>query len=123
MIESLRARILGGSVPAEVPEGVQVRRSRWIPVLAGRLSGMGRPARAVTLGNTIVVHPEAELTARLVRHELAHVRQWRASPALFPVRYAWRHLVHGYYRNPYEIEARAAEAERDPSSDGEPRRA
>lgn len=120
-MESLKRRILGEAVPADVPRGVTVRRGRWIPVLAGVLSGMGAPARAVTLSGTIVVHPEARLTPRLLRHELAHVRQWRASP-LFPLRYVWGHVVHGYHQNPYEVEARAAEGEEASSPAGEPRR-
>lgn len=122
-MESASRTILGERVRAEVPAGVAVRRGRWIPAFAGRLSGMGRAANAVTLGRTIIVHPDAELTPRLLRHELAHVRQWRAAPALFPLRYAWGHLIHGYDRNPYEVEARAAEAESGPPSRGEPRRA
>ncbi|MGH7483704.1 MAG: eCIS core domain-containing protein [Longimicrobiales bacterium] len=92
-----------------LPRGVRMRRSRWIPALAGRLSGMPGPASAVTLGDTIVVHPAVPLEPRLLRHELAHVRQWRERPLLFPLRYAWLHLRHGYDRNPYEVEARAAE--------------
>ncbi|HEX7050593.1 MAG TPA: DUF4157 domain-containing protein [Longimicrobiales bacterium] len=95
--------------PHDVPPGVSIRRGRWIPALGGRLSGMGRPAAAVTLGRTIIVHPTAALTPRLLRHELAHVRQWERHPLGFPLRYAWNHLRYGYRANPYEIEARAAE--------------
>jgi len=46
---------------------------------------------------------------RLLRHELAHVRQWRREPVLFPVLYALEHLRHGYRNNRYEVEARSAE--------------
>ncbi|MEX0891886.1 MAG: DUF4157 domain-containing protein [Gemmatimonadota bacterium] len=97
-------------LPVAVPEGVRVVRGRWIPALGGRLSGMGRPAAAVTLGRTIVVHPEARLTARLLRHELAHTRQWDERPFLFPLLYIARHAQYGYARNPYEVAARAAES-------------
>ncbi len=100
--------------PEALPPGVEVRRGRWIPWLGGLLSGMSGPAAAVTLGRTIVVHPGAPLTARLVRHELAHVRQWQASPLAFPVRYVVGHLRHGYESNPYEVEAREAERDRSP---------
>lgn len=96
--------------PHVLPAGVELRRSRWLTVLGGRLSGMGVPAAAVTLGNTIVIHPGIRLTRRLLRHELAHVAQWRRHPWTFPVRYALAHMRHGYIDNPFEAEARLAEA-------------
>lgn len=92
-----------------VPDGVAIRAARWLPVIAGRLSGMQAPAAAVTLGNTIIVHPRVTLTGRLLRHELAHVRQWQRYPITFPARYVINHLRYGYEANPYEVEARAAE--------------
>ena len=93
----------------EVPSDVTVRRGRWLPALSGRLAGMGRSAAAVTLGRTIVVHPAVRLDGRLLRHELAHVRQWTRNPLTFPVRYVLGHLRYGYRDNPYEVEARRAE--------------
>jgi hypothetical protein len=104
--------------PRPLPDGVALRSGRWIPALGGLLSGMGRAAAAVTLGRTIVVHPDVELSDRLLRHELAHVRQWQRRPLTFPVRYAWCHLRFGYRDNPYEAEARRAEAGGDPGVDG-----
>jgi hypothetical protein len=71
---------------------------------------MRGPAAAVTLGRTIIVHPEVELSPRLLVHELTHVRQWEEDP-LFPVKYALQSLRHGYLQNRYEVEARD-EAER-----------
>jgi hypothetical protein len=97
------------TVAEEVPADVVLRAGRWIPRLGGWLAGQKRPAAAVTLGRTIVVHPDVELTTRLLRHELTHVRQWTQRPLAFPLHYAWLHLRHGYRGNPYEIEARAAE--------------
>lgn len=95
--------------PQALPPGVSLRRARWIPALGGRLSGMRRPASAVALGRTIVVHPTAVLTDRLLRHELAHVRQWQRNPVLFPILYVWNHFRYGYRENPFEVEARNAE--------------
>src|SRR5687767_11315013 len=97
--------------PAPLPDGVALRHARWLPALAGRLSGMRGPAAAITFGRTIVVHPSVKLTERLLRHELAHVRQWEENRWTFPVRYVLSHFRHGYHDNPYEIEARAAESE------------
>lgn len=96
---------------AGAPQGVSIRAGRLVPVIGGRLSGHAGPAAAVTLGRTIIVHPDVRLTDRLLRHELAHVRQWQRSPVTFPLRYVWQHVRHGYRDNPYEVEARAAEQE------------
>jgi len=97
------------SLPEAVPHGVAVRQSRIITTAAGKLSGMKHPAAAVTLGDTILVHPGVPLTTRLLRHELAHVRQWREHPLTFPLRYVLNHLRYGYRDNPYEVAARQAE--------------
>jgi hypothetical protein len=106
----LRAASAPLAEPAEpVPDGVAVRTARWLPVIAGKMSGMRNPAAAVTLGNTIIVHPDIQLTSRLLRHELEHVRQWRRNPISFPARYVINHLRYGYHDNPYEVEARDAE--------------
>jgi hypothetical protein len=111
MIAWLLGKVLSpeASLPEPVPSGVSVYRSRVIPVLGGLLSGMKSPAAAVTLGDAILVHPDVRLTTNLLRHELAHVRQWRERPLTFPLHYVLEHLRHGYRQNPYEVEARAAE--------------
>ena len=96
------------SLPAGcLPPGVRLRRGRLVPWIGGRLIRSRQRAAAVTLGRTIVVDPAADLTEELLRHELAHVRQWRED-ALFPLRYTLATLRHGYRNNPYEVEARAA---------------
>ena len=47
---------------------------------------------------------------RLVAHELKHLEQIeRDGRALFTVKYLWWLCRYGYWLNPYEIEARAAE--------------
>ncbi|MBX6363216.1 MAG: DUF4157 domain-containing protein [Gemmatimonadetes bacterium] len=111
MIDPLVRALAGEELdpPEPVPPGVSVRRGRLIPMLGGLLSGMGRPAAAVTLGRTIVVHPGVLLTTRLLRHEMAHVRQWQAHPLTFAARYVLGHVRYGYHANPFEVEARAAE--------------
>lgn len=93
----------------DLPADVEVRLGRWVPLLGGWLSGMRRSAAAVTLGRTIVVHPDSPLSGRLLRHEMEHVRQWRRHPLTFPIRYGLCHLRHGYRDNPYERAARQAE--------------
>lgn len=109
MIAILR-RLVGDTVPdPRLPEGVALVRGRWVPALGGRLSGMAGPAAAVTLGSTIVVHPDAPVSDRLLRHELVHVRQWSRRPLAFPLLYVLEHVRHGYRNNRYEVEARAEE--------------
>jgi hypothetical protein len=110
MLRALRP-ILGTPAPlapVPLPSGVELRHGRWVPALGG-LFTTSRRAAAVTLGDTIVVHPDVPLSPRLLRHELAHVQQWRAQPWSFMWRYAWYHLRFGYRDNPYEVAARAAE--------------
>lgn len=109
MLRALRP-LLGSSAeaPVALPAGVELRRARWLPALGGLFTRSG-PAAAVTIGDTIVVRPGVPLSERLLRHELAHVRQWRERPWSFPWRYAWCHLRHGYHDNPFEIEARRSE--------------
>jgi len=57
-----------------------------------------------------------KLSERELRHELAHVAQWRRHGWTLPVRYAMASLRaglagRGWYRgNAFEVEARAAEA-------------
>jgi hypothetical protein len=97
--------------PVVLPDGVRLVRGRWIPRIGGWLAGSVRPASAVTLGSTIIVHADAELRPELVRHELEHVRQWRTEGWRFPLRYAWQYARCGYRANPYEAAARAAETQ------------
>lgn len=104
-------------VVAPLPPGVQVRTSRFVPLLGGLLAGMRRSAAAVALGRTILVRPGVPVDARLLRHELVHVAQWSRAPFTFPFRYMRAHIRHGYGDNPYEVEARAAE--RHPLESGE----
>ena len=125
LMERARSRVLGERMepppelpPAALPAGVTLRRGGWIPRLGGLLARMHGPAAAVTLGRTIVVGPRARLTPALLAHELVHVRQWRED-TLFPLRYTLATLRHGYWNNPYEVEAREAVAStaRTPSAE------
>ena len=77
--------------------------------LALRVGGwcLGRATvSGVTLWRTVWLAPGVALAPDLLLHELRHVHQF-ASDALFPLRYVWRSLRHGYIDNPYEADARA----------------
>jgi hypothetical protein len=100
---------LPAGVPADaLPPGTTLRRNRWVTGLGGVLARLGGPAAAVALRGTILVHPRAVLTERLVRHEAEHVRQWREVP-LFPLRYAADILSRGHASSHFEALARDAE--------------
>ena len=60
---------------------------------------------------TIYVLPGNEHNERLLRHERRHLEQIeRDGRVLFSIKYLWWLCRYGYYMNPYEIEARAAES-------------
>lgn len=59
----------------------------------------------------IYVLPGYESNQRLLRHERRHLEQIeREGRLLFALKYSWRTIRYGYWRNPYEVEARAAES-------------
>lgn len=60
--------------------------------------------------NTVYVLPGRESDQRLLRHERCHLEQiQRDGRLVFAVKYLWWLRRHGYWNNPYEIQARAAE--------------
>lgn len=62
--------------------------------------------------NTIYVLPGHEHDQRLLRHERKHLEQIeRDGHLLFSLNYSWWTLRHGYWNNPYEVEARKAETQ------------
>jgi hypothetical protein len=64
---------------------------------------------AMTLGRTIHVRG-THLPVWVLRHELAHVRQWeRYGRVGFLARYLWQCARYGYANAPLELEAEAAE--------------
>lgn len=65
---------------------------------------------AITLWNRVYVREARRLPQHIIRHELRHVEQWYAlGPVKFLARYLWESLRHGYYNNPFEVDARSAE--------------
>ena len=66
-----------------------------------------------TMWDLILVRmPVRDAPGDLVTHELCHVWQMQHRPAAMPLSY----LRHGYARNPYELEARAARPDATPRS-------
>ena len=83
--------------------GLPLRIGGWC---LGRSSVSG-----ITLWGTIFLSAKAVLHPELLLHELRHVHQFEADP-LFPLRYLWRSVRHGYTDNPYEADACAFAARR-----------
>ena len=114
-------RVLPDGLPGgPLPPGVTVRRNRWIPAIGGVTGNMKGSAAAVTLGGTILVHPEAGIDEGLLVHELVHVRQWRED-RLFAVRYVAEWVRRGYWQNRYEVEAYERERRFRAQETNEPR--
>jgi len=83
--------------------GFFLRLGGW---LLGRSTVSG-----ITLGRTIWLARDQHLHPELLLHELRHVHQFQED-ALFPLRYLWYSVRHGYTNNPYEADARAFAARR-----------
>ncbi|MBA3891724.1 MAG: DUF4157 domain-containing protein [Gemmatimonadaceae bacterium] len=114
----LIAALLG--VPHVLPERLQaefpeLRHVRWrlggLPPRVGGWCLGRRTVSAITFRRTVFLAPEARVSAELLLHELAHVRQFEESPA-FPLRYLWESIRRGYYMNRFEVDARAFAADR-----------
>ena len=59
----------------------------------------------------VYVLPGHERNEPLLRHERSHLEQIeRDGRLLFAVKYSWWTIRHGYWNNPYEVEARKAES-------------
>lgn len=84
---------------------VRVRHGGWPLRVAGWCLGQASVA-GFTLGRTIWLAPRGPVSVELLLHEFCHVKQFEAV-RLFPLRYVWESLWHGYRANRFEVEARA----------------
>jgi hypothetical protein len=92
--------------------GVRIRQNSLLAKLAARKLGVD--AVALTLGRTIHLHhagkQEFLSNSRWVRHEMAHIEQFRRYGFFrFIVLYLVESLRKGYHNNRFEVEARKAE--------------
>lgn len=89
-----------------------IKENSWIAKLAARK--LRAKKVAIVVGKTIhlcnIPKDEFLNDSRLLKHEMCHVRQYRQHGFfIFIMKYLWQSIVHGYYNNPFEKEARAAE--------------
>jgi len=103
---------LPSEVTARYPEldGVRWRRG-GLPVRVGGWCLGQTTVSAITLWRTIWLAPGTALSVELLLHEARHVQQFEASAA-FPILYLWESVRRGYFRNRFEVDARAYAAAR-----------
>lgn len=83
-----------------------IRPARHLILLWMQLTGF----RGLTFPWAVYIHPDRLDDMKLIQHEMTHVEQMKRDGTLrFYVRYLWWSLRYGYKKNPYEVEARAAE--------------
>lgn len=87
---------------------MQVRTASGVLARLMRRAGF---AGWTSFWRVVYVLPGHEQNQRLLRHERAHLEQIeRDGRLLFTARYLWWLLRHGYWNNPYEVDARSAES-------------
>ena len=110
IVAPMRDAIVGR--PLELPSSLfaahpMLAEARWrrggLPLRIGGWCLGARTVAGFTFGDTVFI-ASGTPSARLLLHELAHVRQYREAKS-FPLRYLWESLLHGYARNRFEVEA------------------
>ena len=115
---ALAAPLIGRSTtlpPDLVARYPELATARWrkggLPVRVGGWCLGQRAVSAITLWHTIWLDTESSPSEELLLHEIRHVAQFEASAA-FPLVYLWESVRRGYFRNRFEVDARAYAASR-----------
>lgn len=115
---ALAAPLIGRSttLPRELVDRYpELADAHWrrggLPVRVGGWCLGRRAVSAITLWHTIWLDTESPPSDELLLHEIRHVAQFEASAA-FPLLYLWESLRRGYFRNRFEVDARAYAASR-----------
>jgi len=107
-----RPTTLPADLVARYPELATARwRRGGLPVRVGGWCLGQRAVSAITLWHTIWLDTESSPSEELLLQEIRHVAQFEASAA-FPVFYLWESVRRGYFRNRFEVDARAYAASR-----------
>ncbi len=90
----------------------RIKENSWIAKVAARKLSSNNVA--IVLGKTIHLYNVSRRdflnNKKWVKHEACHLRQFKANGYFtFIVKYLWESMLHGYYDNKYEAEARLAE--------------
>jgi hypothetical protein len=91
---------------------IKIKENSWLAKLASKKLGTNNCA--IVWKQTVHLYnaSKGELLQNeaWLRHELAHVTQWKQHGTWrFLLKYSWYSIRFGYYNNPFEIEARHAE--------------
>ncbi len=90
---------------------LNIKENSWIAKLAAKK--LQSEHVAIVIGNTIHLHNTTRedflQNEKWVKHEVCHLQQFKKhGKFIFIIKYLWESLLHGYYNNKYEIEARKA---------------
>ena len=118
IVNRIRAALIGEpelltrDVLSRYPElrHLRLRRGGLPPRVGGWALGRATVA-AITLRRWVFLAPDVPAHPSLLLHELRHWQQFEATP-LFPIRYLWASVRHGYHDNPFEADARDYSARR-----------
>lgn len=93
---------------------IRIKENSWIAKLAA--IKLKSPDVAIVIGRTIHLHGVKKKqfleNEKWVKHEACHLRQFEShGHILFILKYLAESIMHGYYDNKYEREARLAEEE------------
>jgi len=91
---------------------LNIKENSWIAKLAAKK--LQSDHVAIVIGNTIHLYntPKGKFlqNEKWVKHEVCHLQQFKKhGKFIFIIKYIWESLLHGYYNNKYEAEARRAE--------------
>ncbi|MEO8568516.1 MAG: DUF4157 domain-containing protein [Ginsengibacter sp.] len=91
---------------------IRIKENSWIAKIAA--NKLRSQNVAIVLGKTIHLYKVSKdrflEDTRWVKHESCHLRQFQNHGYfLFILKYLWESMLHGYYNNKYEVEARLAE--------------
>ena len=93
-------------------ENYIIKENSWVAWLAAKKLKVS--AAAIVIGKTIHLYHASRVdflnNSRWLKHELCHIRQFKEHGyLLFMLKYVWESILHGYYNNKYEVEARNSE--------------
>ena len=91
---------------------LNIKENSWIAKLAAKK--LQSKQVAIVVGSTIhLYHTTKEeflQNEKWLKHEVCHLQQFKKhGKFIFIIKYVWESVLHGYYNNKYEVEARRAE--------------
>jgi hypothetical protein len=91
---------------------LNIKENSWIAKLAAKKLQSNHIG--IVIGNTIHLHNTTRedflQNEKWVKHEICHLQQFKKhGKFIFIIKYVWESVLHGYYNNKYEVEARRAE--------------